>query len=51
MTAKDDLNDERREEQPGLKHPEAKKGWQDNWQLKVIAFVLAIALWFYLFRQ
>jgi hypothetical protein len=25
--------------------------WKDNWQLKLIALLLAAALWFYIFRQ
>lgn len=27
------------------------KNWKNNWQLKLIALLLAIALWFYVYRQ
>ena len=27
------------------------KDWKDNWQLRVIAFLLALALWFYLYSK
>jgi hypothetical protein len=27
------------------------KNWKENWQLKVIALLLALALWFYVYKK
>jgi YbbR domain-containing protein len=27
------------------------KNWKNNWQLKLIALLLAVAFWFYVYRQ
>jgi len=27
------------------------KNWKENWQLKLIAFLLALAMWVYVYRK